>query len=142
MILIELIIVFVLISLLGYFLIKEEELKNEYKKKYEDVIESLPEKLRLARENALNRSRSVIKGKVSEHLAPYLPGFEHQPSDARFIGSHIDYLVFDGMSEGGEINVSIIDIKTGSSRLTALQRRIKKAVEEGRVSFETVRIDE
>jgi len=112
-----------------------------YKAKYEESIEALPEQLKRAREAALKQSRAVIKGKVSEHLAPYLPGFEHQPSDARFIGSPIDYLVFDGMSDGGEINVAIIDIKTGSSRLSALQRKIKKAIEEGRVTFETVRID-
>ena len=132
-------LIFILLLTIGI----ANDYQNKYlkiKEKYEDAIGSLPEQLARARKDALDRSRAVIKGNVSEHLAPYIPDFEHQPSDARFLGSPIDYMVFDGMSTGEEINVYIVDIKTGNSRLTALQRRIKKAVEEGRVHFETVRI--
>jgi predicted Holliday junction resolvase-like endonuclease len=52
------------------------------------------------RNDAIQRSQSVILGKVTEHLVPYLPTFTFNPKDARFIGSPIDILVFDGMDEG------------------------------------------
>jgi quinol monooxygenase YgiN len=52
------------------------------------------------RQDSLRRSQSVVAGKATEHLAPLLPGFEFDPRDARFLGSPIDFIVFDGLSEG------------------------------------------
>jgi len=132
-----------LISLIiaTYYADGQRKLKEHYKTRLEDSINSLPEQLKNAREDALKRSRSVLKGQISEHLAPFIPEFKHQPSDARFLGSPIDYIIFDGMSEDAEhLKVYIVDIKTGNSRLTKRQRKIKEAVEKGRVFFETVRI--
>ena len=48
------------------------------------------------RRDAVNRSRAVTVGKVTEHIAPYLPDFGYNPKDARFIGSPVDFVVFDG----------------------------------------------
>lgn len=51
-------------------------------------------------------------------------------------------MVFDGLKdEKSEVNIVIIDVKTGSAQLNANQRRIKKAVEAGRVRFEVIRQD-
>jgi hypothetical protein len=49
-----------------------------------------------ARHDSVARSRSVISGKVQEHLAPLLPEMLEQfnPKDARFIGTPIDFIVF------------------------------------------------
>ena len=91
-------------------------------------------------QESLNAQRGVVKGKVWEQIAPYLPEFEYNPADARFIGDPVDYVVFDGMGGGGEVNVVIIDVKTGKARLNANQRRIRDAVEGGRVSFRLVRL--
>ena len=51
------------------------------------------------RSDAIGRSQSVIVGKVTEHLVPYLPDFRFNPKEARFMGSPIDLIVFDGLDE-------------------------------------------
>jgi predicted Holliday junction resolvase-like endonuclease len=73
--------------------------------------------------------------------------FHYEPSDARFIGAPIDYLIFDGYTRvkdgqsDEKITVVLADIKTGSASLNRTERRIKEAVEEGRVKWETIRLD-
>ncbi len=53
------------------------------------------------RENAVQRSLAVTAGKVHEQLVPYLPEFGFNPKDARFLGSPVDLIVFDGLAAGG-----------------------------------------
>ena len=49
------------------------------------------------RRDAAERSRYVLKGKIAEHMVPLFSDvFPFDPSDARFIGAPIDYLIFDG----------------------------------------------
>jgi predicted Holliday junction resolvase-like endonuclease len=94
-----------------------------------------------------NTQRAVIKGQLAEQLAPLLPGFQFHPSDFRFLGQPIDFIVFDGLTDakdgGGEIAEIVLgDIKTGNARLSPHQLKIKNAVMEGRVRWATIRIDE
>lgn len=101
-------------------------------------------KLREARirDDALSRSHSVVAGKATEHLAPLLPGFEFDPRDARFLGSPIDFIVFDGLSEGEIHEIVFVEIKTGPmAALTSRERRVRDAVDARRVRFLEVRID-
>ncbi len=99
------------------------------------------------RNDAVNRSRSTLKGKIAEQLAPVLPGFLFNPADARFIGSPIDYIIFDGLTDVADdkkrsIRIVFMDVKQGSGSLTRTQRVIKKAIEDKAVSWETFRIDD
>jgi predicted Holliday junction resolvase-like endonuclease len=101
-------------------------------------------KLREARirEDALRRSQSVVAGKATEHLAPLLPGFDFDPRDARFLGSPIDFIVFDGLSEGELHEIVFVEVKTGPEAvLSNRERRVRDAVDAGRVRFLEVRID-
>ena len=50
-----------------------------------------------AKKAAVQRSRSVLSGMFAEQLAPYLPNFPFSPTEAKFIGAPIDFLVFRGM---------------------------------------------
>lgn len=100
------------------------------------------------RKDAADRSRYVIKGKIAEHMVPlFRDVFKHNPSDARFIGAPIDYLIFDGYTavkdgkSDEEITVVLADIKTGNAQLNRTERKIKEAVEAGRVRWETIRMD-
>src|SRR5262245_3054170 len=54
------------------------------------------------RKDAIEKSRAVILGKVSEHLVPFFPGFSHNPKDARFIGTPVAFVVFDGLVRSEE----------------------------------------
>lgn len=95
------------------------------------------------RKDSVNRSRSTLKGKIAEQMAPYLPGFPYAPADARFIGSPIDFVVFDGYSvaqdeTGGPVSVVLVEVKWGKGKLTRGESLVRKAVEEGRVAWKTV----
>ena len=92
------------------------------------------------KQQALNQQRAVIKGKVSEQLAPFLPEFPFLPSECRFLGSPIDLVVFQGMDKGLVENVYLIDVKTNSSQLSPLQLSIQQAVQEKKVFWHTYRI--
>jgi len=95
------------------------------------------------RKDSVNRSRSTLKGRISEQMAPLLPEFGFSPADARFLGNPIDFVVFDGYTEakdgeGDQIAVVLVEVKKGKGRLTREELLIKKAVEEGRVSWKTI----
>ncbi len=88
------------------------------------------------RKDAILRSRSVSLGKITEHLVPFHSSFPFNPKDARFIGSPIDIIVFDGLAEKKDkIALYIIEIKTGNSRLSGIQYKIKEAVLNGDVHW-------
>ena len=100
------------------------------------------------RKDVAARSRYVLKGKIAEHMVPLLGDiFKYDPSDARFIGAPIDYLIFDGYTAVKDLNsdepitVILADVKTGNARLNKTERRIKEAVEAGRVRWETIHLD-
>ena len=87
------------------------------------------------RQDAINRSQSVILGKVTEHLIPFHQNFPFNPKEARFIGSPIDMIVFDGIENEDVVDIYILEIKTGKSTLSKRQRLIRDAVENGRVTW-------
>ncbi|MDH5443407.1 MAG: hypothetical protein OEX16_03785 [Hadesarchaea archaeon] len=91
------------------------------------------------RREVLERSRAVLKGRIGEQLAPLLPMFKHEPADARFIGSPVDYLVFDGYKEGDPRRIIFLDVKTGkTAALSPVERKLKRVVEQGKVEWETL----
>ena len=99
-----------------------------------------------ARSDALKRSRSVMRGQATEHLAPLMQS-EWAYKDLRFIGNPIDYLICAGssaISDGEQDTIDevvLLDIKTGKSNLSKVQRRVRDAVKEGRVCFATYNTD-
>src|SRR5271157_845822 len=125
---------------------KEKLIQN-----YEQKISALPQQHTLdieqARKQSVDQSRNTLKGKMAEQMAPLLPGFKFLPADARFLGDPVDYVVFDGYTETKDngadpntIEVIILDIKQGGAGLSGSQRAIAKAIEDGRVRFDVVRI--
>ena len=88
------------------------------------------------RYDAVQRSSAVTRGKVTEHIVPYLPGFDLNPKDIRFLGTPIDLIAFKGLNNSmEEIEIVFIEIKTGGSTLSARERAVKKAVEQKRVGW-------
>jgi predicted Holliday junction resolvase-like endonuclease len=97
------------------------------------------EKDRIVQE-ALAKSRAVLKGKIGEQMAPLLEAFPFEPADARFIGSPIDYIVFSGYSKDDPTEIVLLDIKTGNAQLQPIQRKIRDLVENKRVRWMTIPI--
>ena len=96
---------------------------------------------RAVRKDAVRRSVAVTTGKVVEQLVPYLPGFPFNPRDARFLGSPVDFVVFDGLIEGDVRRVVFVEVKTGAAQLSPRERRVREAVEAGRVAFVEHRVE-
>ena len=97
----------------------------------------------IIRKDSVSRSRSTLKGRISEQMAPFLPEFPFSPADARFIGNPIDFVVFDGYTrakddKAGPISVILVEVKHGKGKLSREENLVRKAVEEGRVSWRTI----
>lgn len=104
------------------------------------------ERILEARADATERSRRVMRGLATEHLAPLINN-NYNPRDMRFIGDPIDYVSFDGLSDLNDgiedqiKEVVFVDIKSGKSSLSKAQRRIRDAIADGRVRFEVYNPD-
>jgi predicted Holliday junction resolvase-like endonuclease len=86
--------------------------------------------------DAIHRSSAVTRGKVTEHIVPYLPGFDLDPKDIRFLGTPIDLIAFKGLNASvEEIEIVFIEVKTGRSVLSAREKAVMKAVEKKKVSW-------
>lgn len=93
------------------------------------------------RENAVQRSLAVTAGKVHEQLVPYLPEFGFNPKDARFLGSPVDLVIFDGLSNGAVRRVVFLEVKTGGASLTGRERQVRDAVESREVAWVELRLN-
>jgi len=89
----------------------------------------------LQTEKSRNKSVEVRTGQIMETMAPFMEVFNHNPKNAHFLGSPIDYIVFN------DDEIVFLEVKTGKARTTPKQNNIKKLIKEGKVSFELVRFD-
>lgn len=129
------IIVFLILAVALIFSMRRSgRLKRELKAANDSVDDE--------RADAVRRSRAVGIGKTVEHLVPFMPNFPYDPADARFLGSPIDLVVFDGLRERDQVReVVFVEIKTGRSQLSARERSLKEAIEAGRVRWHEERVD-
>jgi len=95
---------------------------------------------RAVRADAIVRSQAVITGRVSEQLLPFLPGFGFNPKDARFLGSPVDFVVFDGLDEGALRRVVFVEVKTGDADLSPRERQVRDAVQGREVEWLELRV--
>ena len=120
-------------------------LQRRMKRNYDDEIRNMKESISRERDDAVQRSRSTLKGKIGEQMSPLFPEFysKYEPADARFLGSPIDYIIFKNMGKFSKdkkelIEVILLDVKIGSSTLSPLQNAIKRAVKDGRIAFDVL----
>ena len=94
------------------------------------------------REEAISRSRSVLAGQFSEQLAPYLPDFPFKPTEARFIGKPVDFLVFRGMDEKNIDEVVFVEVKSGKATLNPQEKNLKNIIQDKKIHWYEYRIPE
>lgn len=82
------------------------------------------------------RSSEVRLGKTVENVAPFFNEWPYDPGNFRFLGNPIDGVSFN------DDEVVLVEIKTGKSSLSKSQHKIKSLVENGKVKFTTIRINE
>jgi len=85
------------------------------------------------------KSSEVRLGQISEKLAPLLADFPvdvNKPGTSTiFIGQPVDFVHMDP-----EEGITFIEVKTGNSKLSATQKRLKELVESGAVDWVEYRI--
>ena len=81
------------------------------------------------RKDAAAKSQSTLVGKITEHFIPYLPDFSYNPQDARFLGSPVDFVIFDGLSEGTLRKIVFVEVKTNAGSLSMRERQIRDVVQ-------------
>lgn len=94
---------------------------------------------RAVRRDAVQRSEAVTLGKVYEQLVPFLPDFAFNPKDVRFLGTPVDFMVFDGLNEGDVRRVVFVEVKTGNAELSTRERRVREAIQAKRVEWTELR---
>lgn len=97
-------------------------------------------RVRDERQDAVKRSRAVLGGQFSEQLAAFLPGFPADPTEVRFIGKPVDFISFTGSSRGEVTDITFIEVKTGESKLSPVERTLREAIESGRVHYVEYRV--
>ena len=115
-----------------------ETVKDSMEQQYKALLEQwkldMEEQIR---QDATKRSKSVMLGQITEHLVPFLPDFKYNPKDARFLGTPVDLIVFDGLSEGQLKQVVFIEVKSGASKqLTQREKQVRDTVLDKRVCWE------
>jgi predicted Holliday junction resolvase-like endonuclease len=106
----------------------------------EQLQDRLRENTAKVTQETLKRSSSTIKGQIGERFAPLAPGFGYELADARFLGSPVDYVVFEGLTAGNVTGVAFVEVKTGSLPLTPFQKQVKAAIEQGNVAWRVVEL--
>jgi len=93
------------------------------------------------RQDAIDKSQSVTFGKMTEHVVPYLPGSRFNPADARFIGSPIDFVVFDGLGDNEVRKIVFVEVKTGASNLSTRERGVRNAVQDKHIEWLEIKVN-
>ena len=119
----------------------QENLKREKVRAEEFLseLQSHKEKLELVSQEkskvlSQKKSSEVRLGHIAETLAPFLDEFDFDPEDCVFMGKPIDYISF------GEEEVTFIEVKSGNSKLSSKQRRIRDLIKSNSVRWEEVRL--
>ena len=121
-------VLFLIIMFVGYLIGKY--IAN---KEHEEEIPEI-------RETAIKQSRAVLSGQFSEQIAPYLPEFPFKPTEVRFIGKPIDFVVFKGMDEKKIEEVIFVEVKTGKSQLSNVEKSLKETIQNKKVEWSEYRI--
>ena len=121
---------FLIILFLGYAIGKYVASKEHQ--------ETIPE----IRETAIKQSRAVLSGQFSEQIAPYMPEFPFKPTEIRFIGKPVDFIVFKGMDEKKIEEVIFVEVKTGQSQLSSVEKSLKDAIQNKKISWSEYRAPE
>ena len=83
----------------------------------------------------LRRGDAVRRGFTTEQWLPLAESYPWDPRNFRFLGAPIDGVQFE------DDRVVLVEFKSGQSRLSERQRRIRDLVREGRVEFREFRVD-
>jgi predicted Holliday junction resolvase-like endonuclease len=104
--------------------------------------EKLQEKEGEMREEAREKGRRLAQ-KVIRRIDPIFTPRSLNPDDAKVIFHPIDYVVFNGMKDGGPMkNIILLDREGTTADQRRLQRSIERTVSKRRFEWQTLRVQE
>ena len=137
--LIAIIVVVAFLFVLLFNYINRLKFERRFREWQEAEIQKWEAEMEKAVKSAITQSRAVLGGKFTEQMVPYLPDFKYDPTEARFIGSPIDLVIFPGLASGNPQEIVIMEIKSGKNcQLTQSQRKIQQLIEDGMVRWELI----
>ncbi|MAG19869.1 hypothetical protein CL618_00355 [archaeon] len=80
-----------------------------------------------------HKSTSVKHGKSFEQLFPFMKNYKYNHRNFRFIGDPIDGLSFE------EDRIVFLEFKTGKSKLSQKQKKIKELIEKKKIEWKEVK---
>jgi predicted Holliday junction resolvase-like endonuclease len=81
-------------------------------------------------------TESINFGQIIEKIVPSIKTFPYKQKDCRQLFDPIDYIVFNGLHNNGNINeLNFIDVKSGNARLKPNQKDIKNTIEAGKLQY-------
>lgn len=134
------ILVIILVAAVIFLIAKNFQWKYKFEHKVKEWIEKEERKIR---EDAILRSARTLSGKTLERLIPFLEKFDYDPHDVRWLGDPVDLVVFDGYSKnnGKDLDqIVFLEVKSGQSKLTKIQNKIKQIINERKIKWEEFRI--
>ncbi|MFH8093185.1 MAG: Holliday junction resolvase-like protein [Candidatus Aenigmatarchaeota archaeon] len=109
--------------------------KERARREIQEIVEQ-------ARKESAEKSRQIVGGKFAENLAPYFPDFKYDPTEIRFIGTPIDFIVFKGLSKKDPEEIVFLEVKSGKSQLSDVQKKIREIIKEKKVCWDEYRAPE
>lgn len=94
------------------------------------------------KKEAIEKSRAVLGGQFSEQLSPYLPDFKYIPTECKFLGKPIDFIVFNGLDSNDLREIVFLEVKSGNAKLSSKGKKIKEIIKSKRVRWEEYRVPE
>ena len=135
------VIVLLVIAALIYILQDAKaEIADLEKKLVEKDAAHTIEKAKVKKDSTF-RSSAVNWGKSIEHFVPFMTKFPVPPEDVVFLGMPIDYVGFTHTDSKTKCEVHFIEVKSGNAALMGKQRNIKKAIQEGRVTWHEISVE-
>ncbi len=129
--------------LIWYLIMRIAKLNDENKVLYRQIIDIKHEKenaVKKAREDSVKRQRAIIKGDISEIIAPWSMTMVNSVKELRFLGNPIDFVGFKGLDSEEDIEIKFIEVKSGKSKLNKNQQKIRDAIKEKRIEWVEFRI--
>jgi len=136
-VLVLIILIVVALFIWGVYRLAEQKFERRFRQWQEAEELRWEEERGRVSKVAIAQSRAVLGGKFTEQMAPYLPEFKYDPTEARFIGSPIDLIIFPGLAAGDPREIVIMEIKTSRTvNLTPQEKKIRQLIEDGMVRWE------
>ena len=121
---------------------KYRQIKSDYTNFKKNKALSMKQIIDEKKEMAIKRSRASVHG----HLAELIPTFRKtniNPLDLCVLipTRPLDFIVFRGLYDKEVTSITFLDVKSGGARLNPIQKSIKNVVSDGKIGFETLRVN-